>query len=41
MWNEFWNIALIVFAISGALSWLVVIFVGLFYWACSRPPEEQ
>ena len=41
MWNEFWNIALIVFAISGALSWLCVIFVGLFYWACSRPPQEE
>jgi hypothetical protein len=37
---DLWNIMLIVFAISGALSWLFVILVGLFYWMCSRPPEE-
>jgi hypothetical protein len=39
--SDIWNIMLIVFAISGALSWLFVIFVGLFYWACSRPPQEE
>jgi len=39
--SDIWNIMLIVFAISGALSWLFVIFVCAFFWACSRPPREE
>jgi hypothetical protein len=38
---ELWNIMLIVFAITGGLSWVCIILVTLFYWACSRPVKEE
>ena len=38
---DLWNIMLIVFAITGGLSWIFIILVSLFYWACSRPTKEE
>jgi hypothetical protein len=35
------NIMLIVFAITGGLSFVFLILVSLFYWACSKPYKEE
>jgi hypothetical protein len=37
----FWNVAMIFFALSGAIGWLAVIFLSWYYWMCSRPPQEK
>jgi len=39
--SEFWNIALIFFALTGALCWLCMILLTVFFWMCQRPPEKE
>ena len=39
--SDIWNIMLIVFAITGGISWLCMILLTAFYWACSRPAKEE
>jgi hypothetical protein len=39
--ETFWNIAMIFFALSGFVGWAFLIFVGVFFWMCQRPPEEK
>jgi len=39
--DTFLNILVLFFALSGFVAWMFVIFIGLFFWACNRPPQEE
>jgi hypothetical protein len=37
----FINVAAWVFMLTGVATWVLGICVAFFYWACSRPSEEE
>jgi protein-S-isoprenylcysteine O-methyltransferase Ste14 len=39
--DAFLNIAAWFFILSGAVAWLLLGAVVLFYFLCQRPPEEE
>ena len=38
--SDLLNIFYIFLALSGALGWISVILLTIFYWMCQRPPQE-